>query len=75
MNGKVEQANFAVVLFKNDHTFTVVPTNWIRENVCFWPNTKSGLKNLIVTRKKPKENWIKLDVEIMQYFGNNLYTI
>lgn len=67
---------------KSGRVSTVVPSNWITQNMLSWPPaTGNKLKKIRENRTKPEDDWIKIPVNrvlfdnICEYifYSSNLY--
>lgn len=57
---------YYAVLFKETDETAVVPSNWVQNNICWWPPlTNKNLSSALLQSKLPEENWKSFDVQIL----------
>ena len=62
--------HFAVVEFSEDRSVEVVPSNWIVDDVCFWPPFR-GLRFTAAAKKceTPADSWLKFHIRVIRTYG------
>lgn len=59
---------FVLVEF-SDNSVATVPTCWLKEDCCYWPNSKDATK-LAKTMQEPKSDWKLYKVYVKSAYGN-----
>lgn len=62
--------SFAVVTFVEKNEIAVIPVEWIKGDIGFWPPSKD-VTRLVISRKLPEPEWKSYKVKISQLYGKN----
>ena len=62
--------SFAIVEFVDNESVEVVPSNWLMDDICFWPAFQAKhLTNAIMRREEPDETWSKNKTRVIRSYG------
>jgi len=62
--------SFEVVTFLDDHSVDAVPSNWLLDDVCYWPPYRaSRLETAKKKREEPTDEWMKINARTLGSYG------
>jgi len=62
--------SFEVVIFLDDHSVDAVPSNWISNDVCYWPPYRaSRMETAKKKREEPTDAWTKNNARSLGCYG------
>ena len=66
--------HFLVVVFLEDNSVATVPSIWVQNNCCKWPNFRDGAKlsRAISKAISPEESWSTHGIRILQSFSKSI---
>lgn len=64
--------SFAIVVFSDDNSVSVIPTSWIDGSQSYWPpyTKQYDFDNAVKQHEVPKSNWSKYSIRILGVKGN-----
>lgn len=66
---------WAVVLFIDDNSIAIVPSNWILKkestDFAFWPPKSNSVTVLVKKRQTPSPNWTQHKIRIYGHYGKH----
>jgi hypothetical protein len=64
---------YAIVEFTDDHSVSVVPTNWLslNDSICYWPNVRrsAAVEKLVKDRAETGSDWTQFAVRVLHRYG------
>jgi len=63
--------DFAIVEFTDDKSVAVIATNWLKDNVCYWPSTSKSkaIEKLVKERAEPGSDWMRYPIRVLHKYG------
>jgi len=58
---------WTIVIFTDENTVEVVPTNWIQNNKCYWPSpTSDKMISAIKNHDAPNDSWPSYSIRLVR---------